>query len=97
MTDHDRITALESQIQAMAAKYQEALDLMQFLGGSQRVFQAATLALIAKHPNKEAFRSLLSELVERAATSVLYGSQSEAHLQGAQDAHTLILEHLNMQ
>ena len=95
-TNEERISALEKKLAEVEATYIEARDLMLFLGGSERVFQAVTLAMIAAFPNKDAVRPLLARLTEQASTSVLFGSQSEIHLQGAQAAHKLILEHLEM-
>jgi hypothetical protein len=70
---------------------------MQHLGGSERVFQSALLAVIQTHPNKEALRGPLLDLVERSSTAVLFDAQSESHAQGAQDARELILAYLNKQ
>ncbi|MEX0961113.1 MAG: hypothetical protein WDZ63_17685 [Burkholderiales bacterium] len=90
MTSEERISALENQVAQMHASYQQAMDLMQFLGGSERVFQAAFLALIRKHPNKAEFRELLLDHVERSFVSVHFDAQNESHQQGAEGARNLI-------
>jgi len=95
MTPEERITALENQIQEMQATYRQAVDLMQFLGGSERIFQAATLTLVAAFPHKKEFRHLFEKISERTVTSALFDSQNEAHLEAVEAARTLVLQHLD--
>lgn len=95
MTPEERVAQLEAKFVQMQTAYTEATDLMQHLGGSERVFQAALLAVIQTHPDKAALRPALLEMVERSSTAVLFGAQSESHAQGAQDARELILAFLD--
>lgn len=94
MNSEERILELERRVSEMHAAYTQATDLMQHLGGSERVFQAAMLTMIANFPDKDKLRPMLLEFVERATTAVLFGAESESHQQGAQDARTLIIEFL---
>ena len=90
MSPEERLTHLEKSFVEMQNAYTQATDLMQFLGGSERVFQAAVLAMIQTHQNKAALLPALEEMVEKATNAVLFESQSESHLKGAQDARELI-------
>lgn len=90
MTPEERVAQLETKFVQMQTAYTEATDLMQHLGGSERVFQAAVLAMIQTHPNKAALLPALQEMVEKATNAVLFDSQSESHLKGAQDAREVI-------
>lgn len=91
MSQEDRLSAIERRLAEIEPKFKEAVDLALFLGGSERVFQSALLAVLRAHPDKNALRPVLVDHVERALTMVLAESESEAHLKGAQDAHELIL------
>lgn len=95
MDQEQRIQAIEQRLAKSESGFREAVDLALFLGGSERVFQSALLAVLETHPNKAALRQLLETRTEQAQNAVLFDSQSEAHLQGAQDARTLILAALN--
>lgn len=95
MTNEERLTALENELAKSRSDFQEAIDLIQFLGGSERVFQAAMLGMIQHHPNKAAIRQDLNDLIERAFVAVHFGAENEAHAQGAEAAKTLILEYLD--
>ena len=96
-TLEERIAALESKLSTMEATYRQAVDLINYLGGSERVFQAATLVMAAAHPYKDAFEPLLQKILERNSVSVLFDSNSEAHVKGVEDAKELLLLHLYMQ
>lgn len=95
MTNDERFQDLERRLSETQAAYREAIDLMQFLGGSERVGFAAILAVIQAHPDKEKLRPTLLEAVDRAMSAMLFGSVSESHIQGAQDASKLILAALH--
>lgn len=92
----ERIIALEKQLTAMETEYRQAVALVNYLGGSERVFQAATLVMAAAHPHKDAFEPLLMKILERTSVSVLFGSANDDHVRGVEDAKALLLEHLYM-
>jgi len=97
MTPEERISALESELASMKATFDKAINRANFLGGSERIFQAATLTLVAAYPHKAEFRKVFLAIAERTLANALAESLDEDHLQAIEAARTLVLQHLDME
>ena len=53
--------------------------------------------MVGAHPNKGAFAHNLIQMIEKTTANVLFESNNESHVQGAEDAKNMILLFLNNQ
>lgn len=91
MTSEDRIATLEKELAKLRADFSEAIEIIQYLGGQDRAFEAAVLAVIATHPHPELLEPALNENLARTEAGIVHQSQSDAHLQGMQEAQNVLL------
>ena len=90
MTPEERIAALEAELLQLRSAFAEYARIHQEFGGHDRMYHAAVLALIASHPAPELLEPALAHHLAKVDANVVSTSPTEEHLQGAQEAHTLL-------
>lgn len=88
MTPEDRISDLEKQVQQLRQMFEGGLDVIQNIGGGERMYQAVVVALMESHPDPEAMAAAVTHHLEKQYTSIHFVTLPESHVQGAQSAHT---------
>lgn len=90
MNPEERIAALERELKELRATLNEVASIFQHEGGSKRMFDAATLALIETHPNPGALAPALGRHLMQVEAGVVAQALAEEHLQGAQGAQSVL-------
>ena len=91
MSQEERIVALEKQLSELRASFAETALIYQHIGGETRMFEAAVLALIASHPRPDLLGPDLHQHLARVDASAVSAAETEQHLQGVQDAQTVLI------
>lgn len=88
MSNEERIEELSRQVEELQRRFAAGLDIIQNIGGMDRMYQAVITGLIESHPDPEAMAAVVSHHLERQYTSLHFGTLPESHISGAQGAHT---------
>ncbi|WP_439518491.1 hypothetical protein [Hydrogenophaga sp.] len=91
MNSEERIRELEQKVEQLQTVFKNAVDVMQDLGGGDRMYQAAVVALMQSHPNPEEMAAAVHHHLEKQFTSIHFETLPESHVQGAESARTWLL------
>lgn len=91
MTPEERIDSLETQCKRLNNIIEQMATIIQFQGGSNRMFENSVLALIRAHPDRAALLEALEDQLARCHSEMVFRAESEAHLQGGEAARTVLL------
>lgn len=86
MTPEERIEVLERQVEELRARFAAGVDIIQNIGGTNRMFQAAITGLIESHPDPEKMAASVHHHLERQYTSIHFEVLAESHVSSAQAA-----------
>jgi hypothetical protein len=81
-----RIATLAGELAGLRAGIASAERTRQHLAGERRVYEAATLALVASHPQPHLLGPVLEDHLTRVEAGVVALSGLEAHLEGVHAA-----------
>jgi hypothetical protein len=84
MGDSERIAALERELAQLRAAFADSASSHQYLGGDQRAFQCAVLALVETQGAPERFAERLRLHLAQVDAGIVAESIAEEHLQGWQ-------------
>jgi hypothetical protein len=85
--DEDRIANLENKVEQLQRMFQDAVEVVQNIGGGDRMYQAVVVALMESHPDTEAMANAVSHHLEKQFTSIHFETLPESHVEGAEGAH----------
>jgi len=90
-TSEERISDLEREVKSLKHSLEQTLSILQALGGSNRSFDDAVLALVVAHPAPDQLRPVLHNHLARLEADVVFQSNSEEHLNGVHIAQRTLM------
>lgn len=81
MTPEERIGELEQKVVQLH-------DMLQRIGGGDRMYQAVVVALMESHPNPEAMAAAVTHYLEKQFVSIHFQTLTTSHIEGAEAART---------
>jgi len=90
-TSEERISDLEREVKSLKHSLEQTLSILQALGGSNRSFDDAVLALVVAHPAPDQLRPVLHNHLARLEADVVFQSNSEEHLNGVHVAQRTLM------